>query len=120
LSISNESSDIAIYLLDSLGDEAQAQVQFAGLAPGIVGLYQVNFTIPSSGLANGDVDIAFNTDEGVSDMATIALSGFSQSAVKTDNHRRIPKLRVATHTKTRKDRRALPPRTTRTETEPRR
>jgi hypothetical protein len=55
---------------------ARASISFAGLAPGFVGLYQVNFTVPSSGLANGDVLIEFNTPEAFNEMATISLSGF--------------------------------------------
>lgn len=41
-----------VYLQDSTGNYTQATVTFAGLAPGLGGLYQVNATIPS-GVAAG-------------------------------------------------------------------
>jgi uncharacterized protein (TIGR03437 family) len=72
----------AIYLDDGVDTAAQATVAFAGLAPGLVGLYQVNFTVPSSGLQNGDVYIDFETQEASDEMATIAVSGFPQSSAR--------------------------------------
>lgn len=71
--------DLSIYLDDGVDTPAEANVAFAGLAPGLVGLYQVNFTVPSTGLANGDVYIDFETLEASNEMATIAVSGFPQS-----------------------------------------
>lgn len=41
-----------VYLQDSTGNYTQATVTFAGLAPGLGGLYQINATIPS-GVAAG-------------------------------------------------------------------
>jgi uncharacterized protein (TIGR03437 family) len=74
--------DILVYLDDGTDPPAEANVLFAGLAPGFAGLYQVNFTLPSSGLANGDVYIYFETLEASNEMATISLAGFSGAAAK--------------------------------------
>ena len=76
LSVSDEASGTSVLLNDGVDSPARASISFAGLAPGFVGLYQVNFTVPSSGLANGDVLIEFNTPEAFNEMATISLSGF--------------------------------------------
>jgi hypothetical protein len=38
-------------------------IQFAGLAPGLAGLYQINVQVPSTGLVAGDnVYVEFTTD----------------------------------------------------------
>jgi uncharacterized protein (TIGR03437 family) len=120
LSYSDEynAGDISIQLDDGTGNFPQASVGFAGLAPGFAGLYQVNFTLPASGVANGDVYIAFNTAEALNEMATISLSGFSQSDARSAVHRRNSKLRkhvlpagaVAYRGKVQGRRRALPER----------
>ena len=77
LSLSVESRTIGVFLDDgeNLGF---AEVSFAGLAPGFAGLYQVNFKLPESGLKNGDVHIALETNEAENEMATINLSGFTE------------------------------------------
>ncbi len=117
LSTSDEEADIYIGLDDGVDQLAQANVEFAGLAPCCVGLYQVNFTVPSSGLQNGDVYISFNTIEAGNEMATIAVSGFPQSAERTAARRprTMRKIRAAlanpAHAKAVRDhRRALPER----------
>jgi uncharacterized protein (TIGR03437 family) len=81
LSESDEAAnmEITVVLDDGTDAPAQADVAFAGLAPGFAGLYQVNFTIPSSGLQNGEVYIAFNTNEALNFMSTISLAGFIQT-----------------------------------------
>jgi uncharacterized protein (TIGR03437 family) len=84
----DETSNILIYLDDGVDNPTQANVLFAGLAPGLVGLYQVNFTVPSSGLTNGDVYIDFNTLEALTQMATISVSGFSQSNARPNSRHR--------------------------------
>jgi uncharacterized protein (TIGR03437 family) len=71
LSVSLESATISVSLNGST-----ASVLFAGLTPGLAGLYQVNFTVPMSGLSNGDAHIALGTTEALNQMATISLSGF--------------------------------------------
>ena len=111
LSVSNE-SQVLVGLDDGVDAQGQADVLFAGLAPGFAGLYQVNFTIPSTGLANGDVGLILYTDEGYTDMATIALSGFSKNAARIVPGRRQPRpLKSLLHAKPVKDyRRALPER----------
>jgi len=117
LSVSDEAADIFVLLDDGTDLPAQASVSFAGLAPGFAGLYQVNFTIPERGLANGDVSIAFNTNEALNVMATIPLSGFSSRAEPSNPGRRASILRSralavrGTHgNKAKTARRALPER----------
>ena len=92
LSYSDEynAGNIFIYLDDGTGNFPQADVAFAGLTPDSAGLYQVNFTLPISGVANGDVYIQFNTLEGTNEMATIAVSGFSEFDARNTSRRRGP------------------------------
>jgi len=106
---------IIVALDDGVGEPSEANVSYAGLAPGFAGLYQVNFTLPTSGLANGDVSIAFNTLEAATEMATINVAGFSQTTALTVPARRASRLRRravaagAAHGRQGKDRRrALP------------
>jgi uncharacterized protein (TIGR03437 family) len=92
LSYSDEfnASDISVSLDDGSGNFPQATVSFGGLAPGLAWLYQVNFALPATGLANGDVYIYFETLEGSNEMATIAVSGFPQAAARVNSRRRAP------------------------------
>jgi uncharacterized protein (TIGR03437 family) len=92
LSVSVEAPDIAVFL-EEPEDFAFPEISFAGLAPGLPGLYQVNFTMPTSGLENGDVDIVFYTTEAMNNMATISVSGFSARAVETTGGYRASKPR---------------------------
>jgi uncharacterized protein (TIGR03437 family) len=78
LSTSVESRSVEV-LLDDGVNLGFGAVLFAGLAPGFAGLYQVNFTLPDSGLTNGDVHIALVTVEAENEMATINLSGFTET-----------------------------------------
>jgi len=80
LSVSVEAADTFVFLEDSQGDEAGAEVAFVGLVPGLAGLYQLNFTLPPNGVANGDALIFIDTDEGLNGMSTIRLSGFTADA----------------------------------------
>jgi uncharacterized protein (TIGR03437 family) len=114
LSVSDEAADIFVVLDDGADFPVLATVSFAGLTPGLAGLYQVNFTVPSSGLTNGDVMIAFETNEALNEMATISLSGFSLSEARTVARRRSrlrPVAAGATSVRpAKKVRRALPER----------
>ena len=120
LSYSDEynAANILVYLDDRVDPPAQANVTFAGLAPGFAGLYQVNFTLPAaSALANGDVYVSFDTLEALTEMSTIRLSGFALAAAQTTPSRRPARLRrpaaapAATHGRNVKNyRRALPER----------
>ena len=76
LSVSDEFAGIGVFLTDG-EDFTPATVLFASLAPGIAGLYQVNFTLPTSGLQDGDVQVVFDTNEALNQMSTISVSGFS-------------------------------------------
>ncbi len=80
VSKSVEAADTLVFLVDGVDPPAQANVLFAGLAPFFAGLYQVNFTVPESGLSNGESTIAFETIEALNQMATISLGGFSSTS----------------------------------------
>jgi len=96
LSNSDEAATLAVFLDDGVNSPAQANIMFAGLAPGFPGLYQVNFTLPQSGLANGDVLVAFITNEALNEMSTISLSGFPQAAAVSSGRRTSrPRSRLA-------------------------
>ena len=56
----------------SLG-ETQARVVFAGLAPGFVGLYQVNAKVPSSAPSGENVPMAISIGGIDSPAVTIAV-----------------------------------------------
>jgi uncharacterized protein (TIGR03437 family) len=75
-------NNVAVYLDDGVDTATQANITFAGLAPGFPGLYQVNFTVPRRGLGNGHVYIQFETTEGQNEMSTISLSGFNHAAAQ--------------------------------------
>jgi uncharacterized protein (TIGR03437 family) len=77
LSFSDDSVFVA--LDDGVDIPSLANVTFAGLSPGFAGLYQVNFTLPTSGLKNGDVYVGLGTNEAYNVMATIHLSGFPET-----------------------------------------
>jgi uncharacterized protein (TIGR03437 family) len=113
LSYSNEFSSTYVFLDDGVDyPEPEAVVQYAGLAPGFAGLYQVNFTLPASGLANGDVYISFDTPEGSNEMATIALSGFSGGLAASTPARPHGRSIARRKTGVKSHRRALPERVT--------
>jgi uncharacterized protein (TIGR03437 family) len=97
LSVSLEAADTLVALDDGVDPLAVVDVSFAGLAPGFAGLYQANFTVPSSGLSNGDVLIIFVTVEAENYMSTISLSGFSETsdAVPSRRASRPPRRPVA-------------------------
>jgi uncharacterized protein (TIGR03437 family) len=59
-------------------------IQFAGLAPGLAGLYQINVQVPTSGLAAGDnVYVEFITDAADVNQIQIAYGSSSGSMVAT-------------------------------------
>jgi uncharacterized protein (TIGR03437 family) len=107
-SLEAPNTQLAVFLDDGQ-DFPEATVSFAGLAPGFAGLYQVNFALPSTGLDNGDVFVAFATIEAENEMATISVSGYSSSG---DARRRVSGRRaIRQHARPAKNfRRALPDR----------
>lgn len=113
VSTSLETGDIGVYLDDGT-DFLPAVVSFAGLAPGFAGLYQINFTLPDSGLNNGDVHIVFATIEAENEMATISLSGYSvtnpQTVPRTHASRRRSRAGATSGGHPKNFRRALPER----------
>ena len=92
LSVSVEAPDIAVFLFDGQ-DFPEANVSYAGLAPYAAGLYQINFTLPDSGLANGESTIFLGTNEAFNGMATIDLSGFSSISGFSVSSPRVPRFR---------------------------
>jgi uncharacterized protein (TIGR03437 family) len=50
-----------------------AQVQFAGLAPNFVGLWQVNVVVPS-GLAQGDFPLTVSVDGQTSNASNVSVT----------------------------------------------
>jgi len=112
VSISVEAADVIIYLDDGT-NFLPANVLFAGLAPGFAGLAQVNFTLPASGLTDGDVRIYFQTLEAANEMSTISVSGYSSTAAQLVAGPRTSRLRgpAIVHGRNAKNlRRALPER----------
>jgi len=52
----------------------QATVLFKGLAPGLAGLYQINFTIPLNAPTGPGVALAIETPDAFHDMADIPIA----------------------------------------------
>lgn len=73
---------ISVVFYDAVDNFPQANITYAGLAPGFPGLYQVNFTLPTNtrSLGNGHSYLIVNTLEGETEMATISLSGYAHSS----------------------------------------
>ena len=63
---------VAIDLLDQNFVDAQANVTFAGLAPGFAGLYQINFVVPS-GVASGLAYVNISTFEAYTSEAKLYM-----------------------------------------------
>jgi uncharacterized protein (TIGR03437 family) len=52
----------------------EAAVLYKGLAPGLAGLYQINFTVPASAQTGAAVPLAIETPEAFHDMVDLAVT----------------------------------------------
>jgi uncharacterized protein (TIGR03437 family) len=82
-----------VYLLDSAGNFAPATVVFSGLAPGLAGLYQINFTVPSGLVTSnscpsscGAIEIYSGLDSNTLE-ALLPLSGSTASSRPSEKAR---------------------------------
>jgi uncharacterized protein (TIGR03437 family) len=66
--VSLTSQQLFVYL-----DNQPASIQFAGLAPGFPGLYQINVTIPQNLTALGKVGMGINTPDAYHDQIYIPI-----------------------------------------------
>jgi uncharacterized protein (TIGR03437 family) len=66
----------AIANITAYVDNVQAPVSFAGLAPGLAGLYQVNITVPT-GVSDGDVYVDIGTPDAYTSQVTVPMIGGS-------------------------------------------
>jgi uncharacterized protein (TIGR03437 family) len=79
--LSTTTSAPAIYLIDHSGNVSPAITPtFAGLAPGYAGLYQVNFTIPASGLVAGDASLEIQGSDSDNYEALLPLGAATPAA----------------------------------------
>jgi uncharacterized protein (TIGR03437 family) len=64
--------NLAVYIVDQNGKVSQAKIVFAGLAPGLTMIYQVNFTVPS-GVASGAASLEVRTSDAFTAEAKIYI-----------------------------------------------
>jgi hypothetical protein len=74
------------YGTNSVGN--QGVIQFAGLAPGLAGLYQINVQVPSGVLTSDAIYVEFMTDEADVLEIQIPYRSGSGSAASQDEHAR--------------------------------
>jgi uncharacterized protein (TIGR03437 family) len=65
-------TNLAVDFFDSQGNVTTANVGFAGLVPGLAGVYQVNITVPS-GVASGMGYLEVNTTDGYTSQAKVFM-----------------------------------------------
>jgi uncharacterized protein (TIGR03437 family) len=84
----NYPNSLTVEINDSAGNSTSAAVNYAGLAPGLTGLYQINFTVPS-GVASGDtyLEVDFLNTAGsptaVSEEAILPVGSGATASVPT-------------------------------------
>ncbi len=82
----NTAGNLSVYFNDygSNGQTGnQGTIQFAGLAPGLAGLYQINVQVPKTGLASGDnVYVELVTDSADINQIAIPYGSSGSTAVK--------------------------------------
>jgi uncharacterized protein (TIGR03437 family) len=64
--------NLSVDIFDAQGNVNNFNVAFAGLVPGLVGVYQINFTVPS-GVASGIGYLEVNTTDGLTSQAKIYM-----------------------------------------------
>ncbi|MEO8595841.1 MAG: IPT/TIG domain-containing protein [Candidatus Solibacter sp.] len=70
---------------------ATATVTYAGLAPQLAGLYQINLTVPATGVTPGDNYLEIVGSDGYTAQSLIAIAGAAASDAGTESVRRAAK-----------------------------
>ncbi len=105
----NNANNFGVYFNDYGPDGSTGNpgdIQYAGLAPGLAGLYQVNVQVPTSGLADGDnvyiefvtdasdvdqIQIPYGSSSGSSTVTSVRLHGHAARLAAMQSRRRNPK-----------------------------
>lgn len=88
-----DAGNLAVFFND-YGDNGSTgnmgTIEFAGLAPGLAGLYQINVQVPTSGLASGDnVYVEFLTDAADVNQIQVRYGGGIGVAERLHSNRRL-------------------------------
>jgi uncharacterized protein (TIGR03437 family) len=88
----NTTATPTIYLTDQDGNLGTPTVTFSGLAPGLTGLYQIDFTIPT-GMVAGDASLEVVGPDSDTLEALLPLSSTTYPAARPKSGNRRPHLR---------------------------